>query len=64
MECVKSAVVSYFGSKCKFFADDLKIYLKIQHSNIVDISSNLSSCQIDIDTIVHVVSSWGLKFPR
>ena len=43
------------------FADDLKIYLKIRHSNIVCISSDLSSCQIDIDTVVHAASSRGLQ---
>ena len=48
-------------SKYKFFADDLKIYLNIRHSNIVDMSSDLSSCQRDIDTIVHVASSQGLQ---
>ena len=50
---------TYVISKCKFFADDLKIYLNIRYNNIVDMSSDLSSCQRDIDTIVHVASSWG-----
>ena len=36
---------TYIVSKCTFFADDLKIYSKIRHSNIVDMSSDLSSCQ-------------------
>ena len=44
-----------------FFADDLKIYLKIRLSNIVDMSSDLSSFQRDIDTIVHVATSCGLQ---
>ena len=35
--------------------------MKIQYSNIVGISSDLSSCQRDIDTVVDVVSSWGLQ---
>ena len=47
-------------SKKSFFSDDLKIDLKIRHSNIVDISSDLSGCQRDIDTIVYVALSWGL----
>ena len=68
-ERVRSAVVSYFFnhsptyvfSKCKFFADDLKIYLKIRPSNIVDMSSDLCCCQIDIDAKVHVASSLDCK---
>ena len=52
---------TYIISKCKLFADDLKIYLKIRHSNIINVSSDLYSCQKDIDTIVHVASSWGLQ---
>ena len=40
--------------KFKFFVDDLKIYSNIRHTNIVDILSDLSSCQRDIDTIVFV----------
>ena len=53
---------TYDISKCMFFADDLKIYLKIRHSNIVDMSSDLSSCQRDIDNLVHAASSWRLQF--
>ena len=57
-----------------FFAGDLKIYLKIQHSKIVDMSCcqrNIntivhwilfdSSCQRDINTIVHVASYWRMQ---
>ena len=33
----------------------------MRHCNIVDMSSDLSSCQGDIDTIVHVALSWGLQ---
>ena len=43
-----------------FFADDLNIYFNTRRSNIVDMSSELSSCQRDIITIVHVNSSGGL----
>ena len=39
---------SYVNYKCMFFADYLKIYFNIRHSNIIDMSSNLSSCQRDI----------------
>ena len=35
---------TYVVSKCKFFKDDLKMYLELQHSNIVDMSSDLFSC--------------------
>ena len=45
---------------CKFFADDLEIYFNVRHSNIVDLSSDSSSCQRDIDTVVHAALSWGL----
>ena len=34
---------TYVISKRKYFADDLKIYLNIRHSNIFDMSSDLSS---------------------
>ena len=47
-------------SDCKFFADDLKIYLNIRHNNIIDMSSDYTSFQTDIDTIVHVALSWAL----
>ena len=52
---------TYVISKCTFFADDLKIYLNVRHSNIVDISSDLSSYQRDIDTTDHITSSSGLQ---
>ena len=52
---------TYVISKCKLFANDMKIYLNIRLSNIVDMSSDLSSCQRNIDTIIHVASSWGLQ---
>ena len=35
---------TYVVSKCKFFADDLKMYLKIRHSNIFGMSSDICSC--------------------
>ena len=52
---------TYVVSKCKFIAVDLKIYLKIRHRNIVVMSSEFSSSQRDINTIVHFASSWGLQ---
>ena len=52
---------TYVDFKCKlFFADDRIIYLKIRQSNIVDMSSNLSSC-LDIYATFHVASAWGLQ---
>ena len=42
-------------------ADDRKLYFDIRYSNIVDMSSDLSSCERDIDTIVHLASPWGLQ---
>ena len=52
---------TYVVSKCKYFVDGLKIYLKVRHSNLVDMLSDLSSCQSDIDIIVHVASFWVLQ---
>ena len=52
---------SYVISKYNFFADDMKIYLKMRHRNIVHMPSDLSSCQRSIDTLVDVTSSWGLQ---
>ena len=48
-------------SRYTFFANDLEIYSNIRYSKIVDISSDLFSCQRDINAIVHVASSWGLR---
>ena len=46
--------------KCKYFGDDVKTYLNIRHSNIADMSSDLSRYQRDIDTRVYVTSYRGL----
>ena len=41
---------------------NVKIYLNIRHNNIVDMSSDLSSCHIlMLYNIVHDASSWGLQ---
>ena len=53
---------SYIRSKCKFFADDLKIYLKVRHDSCTNLASDVSACQKDIDTIHKVATSWGLHF--
>ena len=43
------------------YIHDSMIYLNIRHNNIVEMSSDLFSCQRDIDTLVRVTSSWGLQ---
>ena len=51
---------SFILSRCKIFADDLKIYLKlsrdVQSGGVV--SENV--CQNDIDCLVDAAESWGL----
>ena len=49
-------------NKCKMFADDMKIYLKVARTDIRRIAENLSSCQRDIDVLQRVATSWGLRF--
>ena len=55
---------SFLTAKCKFFADDLKIYLKVRHENVLDMALELSSCQHDLNNIVAVAESWGLHLNR
>ena len=52
---------SFLINKCKFFADDLKIYLNVRHQNILHAALDLSSCQKDINSILEIAGSWGLK---
>ena len=52
---------TYVVSKCTFFEDDLKIYLKIPHGNIVVmLSSDLSSCQRDLGDCNSVLKNAAL----
>ncbi|KAK3857056.1 hypothetical protein Pcinc_036668 [Petrolisthes cinctipes] len=55
-------IPSYIRSKCKFFADDLKLYMKIRHNATHPLAVDLSSLQKDIDNISRVAASWGLNF--
>ena len=48
---------SFLTAKCKFFADNLKIDLKVRHENVVDMALDLSSCQHDINNIIAVAKS-------
>ena len=50
----------YIKSKCKIFADDLKIYMEIGRGSHEEMSSDLFACQSDIDKLSCVSSSWGL----
>lgn len=47
-------------SKCKIFADDLKLYLNIRHNSTSEMLRDVSSCQKDINSIVSTAESWGL----
>ena len=48
---------SYIRNRCKIFADDLKLYLKIRAFSIASFGRGISSCQRDIDRIVLVAES-------
>ena len=51
----------YIQAKCKFFADDLKIYMKIRSDLTYNTARDLSSFQGDIDKVQLVSSLWGLN---
>ena len=53
---------SYVKANCKFFADDLKIYMKVRHKDTASLALDLSSCQKDIDLVYQITQSWGLSF--
>lgn len=48
-------------SSTKIFADDLKLYVNIRYDSELNICNDLNACQSDINTLVHVAKSWGLK---
>ena len=54
-------IPSLIRSRCKFFADDLKIYLKIRYSPD-EFREDFATCQADIEIINSVAKSWGLFF--
>ena len=53
---------SLISSKCKLFADDLKIYLRLRRDSDLHLAQDLSFCQRDIDLIFKASESWGLNF--
>ena len=53
---------SFLSNKCKLFADDLKLYLKVRHSSAQQLATDLSSCQQDIDVLNRAAKSCGLVF--
>ena len=55
---------SFISTQCKCFADDLKIYLSIRHDNIPNMVQDFAGCQMSIDTIAAVASSWGLELNK
>ena len=57
-----NSLPSCVTNKCKMFADDMKIYLKIAKANIHQMAEDLSSCQRDVDMLQGVATSWGLRF--
>ena len=57
-----NSLPSYIRSKCKFFADDMKIYLKLRRDSCSSLAVDTSTCQRDIDTVHKVTDSWGLRF--
>jgi hypothetical protein len=48
--------------KCKFFADDLKLYLRVRHGSVHTMATDISGCQRDIDIVCKTAASWGLTF--
>ena len=46
-------------SSTKIFADDLKLYIKINTANNLDHISNLHTCQTDFNTLAAVSRSWA-----
>ena len=48
-------------SSTKIFADDLKLYNKINTANNLDHISDLHTCQTDINTLAAVSRSWRLS---
>ena len=55
---------SVITNRCKIFADDLKIYLKISASSPVSLMLGTSSAQSDINQISTVAASWGLHMNK
>ena len=53
---------SFLHNKCKLFADDMKIHLRLGRSGDAQLVEDLSSCQRDIDELHRVAVSWALKF--
>ena len=51
----------YLKIKCIFFADDIKVYLRIRGDSFVNRACDLSLVQRDLETIRRVSESWGLQ---
>ena len=45
----------------KIFADDLKMYLKLSHTDHACYQTNTHRAQQDIDSLLRIASSWGLR---
>ena len=54
-------IAANLSCKYKIFADDLKIYMKMNHSSHDEYKASINSSQKDIDTLLSTSCSWGLK---
>ena len=54
-------IASGLTCQYKIFADDLKIYMRINHTTADTYTHDVRRCQTDIDTLQTTASSWGLK---
>ena len=54
-------IAANLSCRYKIFADDLKIYMKVNHDNETRHSLDINKTQKDIDTLFTTARSWGLK---
>lgn len=54
-------VVSHLSYNFKIFADDLKLYLIVRHGSLVDLLTDITGCQRDIDILNSTAESWVLS---
>ena len=57
-----NSVVPNTDVKVKLFADDLKVYCKIDHSSSDSITASMNSLQNTLNKIYVTSTSWGLSF--
>lgn len=54
-------IASGLSCQYKVFADDLKIYMRVNHVTPNRYIQDTRLCQADINTLQHTATSWGLK---